>query len=121
MYIASSVAAVALIVIDVDTVSSGMLGEQRVHVVDGVDRDAHAPDFAERARRIGVEAHLRREIERDGEPRLSRGEQRRKRAFVSVAVPKPAYWRIVHSRPRYIVGCTPRVNGKHARIARSRA
>ena len=35
----------------------------------------------------------------------------RKRAFVSLAVPKPAYWRIVHSRPRYIDDCTPRVNG----------
>src|SRR3954471_21020424 len=23
----------------------------------------------------------------------------------------PAYWRMVHSRPRYMVGCTPRVNG----------
>ncbi len=35
----------------------------------------------------------------------------RNRAFVSSAVPNPAYWRIVHSRPRYIVGCGPLVNG----------
>src|SRR5450759_81460 len=33
------------------------------------------------------------------------------RAFVSAADPNPANWRIVHSRPRYIVGCTPRVYG----------
>src|ERR1700681_3014008 len=33
------------------------------------------------------------------------------RSLVFLALPKPAYWRIVHSRPRYIVGCTPRVNG----------
>ena len=26
-------------------------------------------------------------------------------------MPKPANWRIVHSRPRYIDGYTPRVNG----------
>jgi hypothetical protein len=34
-----------------------------------------------------------------------------KRAFVSSAVPKPAYCRMVQKRPRYIVGCTPRVYG----------
>ncbi len=27
-----------------------------------------------------------------------------KRALVASAVPNPAYWRIVHSRPRYIDG-----------------
>ena len=31
--------------------------------------------------------------------------------MVSSAVPKPANWRIVHSRPRYIDGYTPRVYG----------
>ena len=35
----------------------------------------------------------------------------RKRAFASVAVPKPAYWRMLQRRPRYIVGWMPRVNG----------
>ena len=34
-----------------------------------------------------------------------------KRLLVSSGVPKPANWRIVHSRPRYMVGCAPRVNG----------
>ena len=34
-----------------------------------------------------------------------------KRPFVSSAVPKPAICRIVHSRPRYIVGYGPRVYG----------
>src|SRR5438445_12334919 len=33
------------------------------------------------------------------------------RRFVSLAVPNPAYWRIVQSRARYIVGWIPRVNG----------
>ena len=41
----------------------------------------------------------------------------RKRSFVSSAVPKPANWRIVQRRPRYIVGWTPRVNGKCAGAA----
>ena len=34
-----------------------------------------------------------------------------KRSLVSSAVPKPAYWRIVQKRPRYIVGWMPRVKG----------
>ena len=34
-----------------------------------------------------------------------------KRSLVCSAVPKPEYWRIVHSRPRYIVGWMPRVYG----------
>ncbi len=33
------------------------------------------------------------------------------RALDSAAVPNPAYCRIVHGRPVYIVGYTPRVNG----------
>ena len=84
MYIASSVAAVALIVIDVDTVSSGMLVEQHVHVLDRIDRHAHAPDFAERARRVGVDAHLRRQVERDARARSARLRAAcRKRSLVS--------------------------------------
>jgi len=35
----------------------------------------------------------------------------RKRSLVARALEKPAYWRMVHSRPRYIVGWTPRVYG----------
>ncbi len=33
------------------------------------------------------------------------------RWFDSLALPKPAYWRMVQWRPRYMVGCTPRVKG----------
>jgi hypothetical protein len=29
----------------------------------------------------------------------------------SSAVEKPAYWRIVHGRPTYIVACGPRTKG----------
>ena len=31
----------------------------------------------------------------------------------SSAVEKPAYWRIVHGRCAYIVGCGPRTNGSN--------
>src|SRR3954466_549055 len=34
-----------------------------------------------------------------------------KRLLVSSEVPNPANWRIVHRRPRYMLGYTPRVNG----------
>ena len=39
------------------------------------------------------------------------------RAFVSSAEPKPANCRIVQSRDRYIVGCTPRVKGYSPGVA----
>ena len=40
----------------------------------------------------------------------------RNRSFVSSAVPNPANCRIVHKRPRYIDGYTPRVKGNWPRI-----
>ena len=43
------------------------------------------------------------------------------RWLVSRAVPKPENWRIVHRRPRYMFGCTPRVKGyspRHREVAR---
>ena len=45
-------------------------GEQRLHVLERVDRDALAADLAERARRVGVVAHQRRHVERGREPGL---------------------------------------------------
>ena len=105
--------AVALIVIDVETRSSGMPVEQLRHVLDRVDRDADAADFARGQRMVGVVAHLRRQVERDAQAADALREQ------VAVALrstPRrcrsPAYCRIVQSRPRYIVGWMPRVNGK---------
>ncbi len=44
-----------------------------------------------------------------------------KRAFVCAALPKPANWRMVQPLPRYIDGCTPRVNGNWPGSPRSRA
>ena len=50
-------------------------GEERLHVVERVDRDALAPDLAERARVIGVVAHQRGHVEGGGEPGLAVVEQ----------------------------------------------
>ena len=36
------------------------------------------------------------------------------------ALPKPAYWRIVQSRPLYIVGWMPRVYGKRSGLTELR-
>ena len=52
-----------------------MPGEQRLHVVERVDRHALAADLALRARVVGVVAHQRRHVERRGEPGLPVVEQ----------------------------------------------
>ena len=58
--------------------------EQHVHVLDGVDRDADASDLAERARRVGVDAHLRRaDRTRRESPVCPASSSRRKRSLVS--------------------------------------
>ena len=64
-----------------------------------------------RGRRVGVVAHLRRQVEGDRQAGLALLEQVAEAAVGLGGVAKPAYWRIVHSRPRYMVGWTPRVNG----------
>ena len=55
----------ALIVIEVETLSSGMPSNSSAHVVDRVDRDADLADLAVRDRRVGVVAHLGRQVEGD--------------------------------------------------------
>ena len=60
--------AVALIVIDVDTRSSGMPSKSVRHVLDRINRHADAPDFAGGKRVVRVVANLRRQIERDAQP-----------------------------------------------------
>ena len=69
------IAAGALIVIDTDTSPRSMPREQRLHVVERVDRDALAPDLAERARVVGVVAHQRGHVERGRQAGLAVVEQ----------------------------------------------
>ena len=69
-YIASSDRRGELIVIDVETSPSGMPAEERLHVLERVDRDTFPADLAERARVVGVAAHQRGHVERGGEPGL---------------------------------------------------
>ena len=58
--------AVALMVIEVEMRSSGMSGEEALHVFDGVDGDADFADFADGHGRVGVVADLRGQVEGDG-------------------------------------------------------
>jgi hypothetical protein len=64
-----------LIVIEVETSPSGMPREERLHVLERVDRDALAADLALRARVVRVVAHQRRHVERGREPGLPVVEQ----------------------------------------------
>jgi hypothetical protein len=98
-----------LIVIDVVTSSSGSPRAGQPHVLERRDRDADLADFALGARVIGVVAHLGGQVEGARQSGLTGLQRNLKRSFVASAVPNPAYWRIVQSRPRYIEAWTPRV------------
>jgi hypothetical protein len=109
MYIASSVEAVALIVIDVDTRSSGISSSRTCMsstVSTATPTRPTSPSARGESESIPICVGRSNATERPVWPAARRW---RKRALVSAAVPNPAYWRIVQSRPRYIEGCTPRV------------
>ena len=65
-YIARRIGAVALIVNDVETRSSGIPVEDALHVGQRVDRHSDLADLARRELVIRVEPHLRGQVERDG-------------------------------------------------------
>ena len=121
MYIASSVDAVALIVIDVDTVSSGSRSS-RTCMSSTVSIATPTRPTSPSAR--GESESMPICVGRSNatrQARLPRGEQMAKAPIRLGGGSEPAYWRIVHSRPRYIVGWTPRVNGKRPGSPRSRS
>ena len=53
----------------------GDLVEQRVHVVDGIDRDTDAPYLPSRAPVVRIDSHLRRQVEGDRQTSLAGIEQ----------------------------------------------
>ena len=75
-YRASRIAAVALIVIEVEIFSRSMPSNRRIHVVDGVDGHADLADLAHDSRIIGIESDLRRQIEGDRSGRWFPGSSR---------------------------------------------
>ena len=111
MYIASSTAAVALMVIDVETLSSGRSASSRCRsstVSIATPTRPTSPSERGESESSPICVGRSNAVERPVCPAASNSLNR---VLVSCADPKPAYWRIVQSRPRYIDGCTPRVNG----------
>ena len=70
--------------------------EQHVHVVDRIDGDTDPTDFTAGARRVGVDAHLRGQIERDREAGLPRLQQQ---AESLVGRPRRPEARVLAHRP----------------------
>jgi hypothetical protein len=85
--------------------------EESAHVLDRIDGDADAPHLAGGQEMVRVVAHLRRQIEGHAQAADACASRYRYRRLDSCAVANPAYCRIVHSRPRYMVGWMPRVKG----------
>ena len=100
--------------------------EQHVHVLDRIDRDADSANLTERARRVGVDAHLGRQVERDAQAGLPGGEQmskpavrfrRRPEAGVLAHRPEPSavHRRLHAARERILAGI-----GEVARVVERR-
>ncbi len=70
--------------------------EELDDVVQRVDRNPHASDLAERARVVGIHAHLRRQVERDREAGLALREQE---AEALVGLLRRAEARVLTDRP----------------------
>ena len=104
MYIASSVAAVALIVIDVETLSSGSSASSACMsstVSIATPTLPTSPNARGESESMPIWVGRSNATESPVCPAASRCLNRR---LVSPAVPNPAYCRIVHNRPLYIVG-----------------
>ncbi|GBD46525.1 hypothetical protein HRbin41_01353 [bacterium HR41] len=101
---ASITAAGALIVIDTETWSSGMPRKSRsMSTTESIATPSRPTSPSERgwSESWPIKLGMSNAVERPVCPCSSRY---RKRSFVSSAVPKPANWRIVQRRPRYIDG-----------------
>src|SRR5438093_1258825 len=110
-YRASRIAAVALIVMLVLTRSRGR-PSRSVCISSRVE--IATPTRPTSPRTIGASLSYPIWVGRSNatlSPSLPWAKRYLNRRFVSFAVPKPAYWRIVQSRPRYIVGWMPRAKG----------
>ncbi len=110
-YIAITVAAGPLMVIEVVTAAEVDLGKQLVHVGQRVDGHAGPADLADRPRVVGVAAHQRRHVEGRREPGDARGQQVVEAPVGVGRRPNPANMRIVQSLSRYMLWYGPRVNG----------
>src|SRR3954452_12851816 len=110
-YMSSSSAAGALIVMDVETWSSGSASKSsRMSSMESMA----TPTLPTSPWAIGESESYPIWVGRSNateRPQVPLATSCWYRWLASHAVPKPAYWRIVHGRPVYIDGYTPRVNG----------
>ena len=74
--------------------------QQPLHVVDGVDRHPDAAHLAGHLRVVAVVAHLGRQVEGHRQPGLASRQQVPESTVRLPAEVNPAYWRMVHGRPR---------------------
>src|SRR6266542_956480 len=110
-YIATSTEAGALMVIDVETWSSGMpsnIVSMSASVSIATPTFPTSPSDSGSSESYPSWVGKSNATESPGWPSFSKNA---KRLLVSAAVPYPAYWRTDHSRPRYIEAWTPRVYG----------
>ena len=108
-YMASSTGAVALMVMDVDTRSSGMASNRSARSSTvSIATPARPTSPSAMGWSESYPIWVGRSNATD-KPVCPAARRCRNRALVSSAVPNPAYCRIVQSLPRYIVGWTPRV------------
>src|SRR5215203_206303 len=84
--------------------AQGNAVEKFAHVEEGVYGDADLADLAKAKLVVGVAAHLGGRSKATERPVWPFEIRYLKRALVSLAVPKPAYWRMVHGLPRYMLG-----------------
>src|SRR3954453_14852852 len=109
---ASRIDAGALIVIEIDTRSSGMLSNSNsISSIESIATPTLPPSPRARGSSESIPICVGRSKAPDS-PVLPRSGRSRWLLFDSAAVEKPAYCRIVHNLPWYIERCGPRVNGK---------
>ncbi len=110
-YIASAIAADELIVIDVDTSPNGIPeNSTRMSSNEAIATPSRPTSPTARGASESTPINAGMSNAHDS-PVCPCPRRYRNRSFVSSAVPNPANCRIVHNRPRYIDGYTPRVNG----------
>ena len=110
-YINNRIAPVELMVIEVDTLSSGKsFNNMRMSSRESMATPTLPISPSLRAWSESYPIWVGRSNAHD-KPVWPASRRNLNRWFVVSAEPKPAYWRIVHNLPRYIVGYTPRVYG----------
>ena len=105
LHIASKIQALGLIVMETLDLFQIYALKERLHIVENVDRHTFAADLAPAHAVVGVVTHQGRHVEVHRLPwSASCWTKYFRRLLVSAPEPKPAIWRMVQGRARYMVG-----------------